>query len=723
MKKDLIELLRLHSDNYSLLNFILVCSWNLICFQVFNTPKPLSSHVVIQALKHLEKNSSAIAVKKVFKRYLDYKQFSDHRTSENLNASSTSCDDSDTRTEMCNNRVWTQKYKPCNKQEIIGNSSAVSTLFNWLKRWKIEAEKTIDISERKAKTSDSSDSDSDFEPHQQKSKKSANKVAYDEDDDDDYMCNTMLISGPHGIGKTSSVYALAEELGFKIFEVNVSSKRNGKQVMSHLQEVTQSKQVSNISKNTSDKSNSNIVSFFSKASGKTVSDIEKVQDISSPRLTVEATSLLLFEDIDLVFQEDEGFLNAVSNFMSNTKRPIILTTNDKNYSSLNKLKGDYEELEYLTPPTDVVAQHLQLIALAENMLIRCKDIETLVKYHSGDIRKCILSLQYGITSGGWNQEKAITCSEQSECDVKGSSGESLPKNKSSDMRFNTEVPSLFAPSSCLQTQFGLPFVNTTKELHIKGLMDLTDTLRLYLENHIDLIQSNGIRLINLPKCQIEADSSEKIGESKNITKSGDMPDSSHKCEKCLLNQLDYCNCNNSKKHNSCINQKFLNPLLSFFDNISACDSFLETARNSELEAIGQPVTAGLCTDEITDDISQFWRNDVDIAASIQCHNLFSANQYVKRCMNSVNSNESSFADCKIASFDENQIIVNNSFLEESNLEKNSLLVENEVKRSGSIPLTSYTNIRAKVLDYTPTIRSICRTESHRSEFSNKRSGR
>ena len=35
-------------------------------------------------------------------------------------------------------------------------------------------------------------------------------------DDDDRLCNTMLITGPHGVGKTTSVYAMAQELGYKV---------------------------------------------------------------------------------------------------------------------------------------------------------------------------------------------------------------------------------------------------------------------------------------------------------------------------------------------------------------------------------------------------------------------------------------------------------------------------------------------------------------------------
>lgn len=36
------------------------------------------------------------------------------------------------------------------------------------------------------------------------------------DDIQSDLCNTMFLSGPSGIGKTAAVYALAQELGFKV---------------------------------------------------------------------------------------------------------------------------------------------------------------------------------------------------------------------------------------------------------------------------------------------------------------------------------------------------------------------------------------------------------------------------------------------------------------------------------------------------------------------------
>lgn len=36
------------------------------------------------------------------------------------------------------------------------------------------------------------------------------------EDPEDMLCNTVLITGPTGVGKTAAVYACAQELGFKV---------------------------------------------------------------------------------------------------------------------------------------------------------------------------------------------------------------------------------------------------------------------------------------------------------------------------------------------------------------------------------------------------------------------------------------------------------------------------------------------------------------------------
>lgn len=42
-----------------------------------------------------------------------------------------------------------------------------------------------------------------------------------------------------------------------------------------------------------------------------------------------ATSLILFEEVDIIFEDDTGFLAAIKTFMTTTKRPVILTTSGR----------------------------------------------------------------------------------------------------------------------------------------------------------------------------------------------------------------------------------------------------------------------------------------------------------------------------------------------------------------------------------------------------------
>lgn len=48
--------------------------------------------------------------------------------------------------------------------------------------------------------------------------------------------------------------------------------------------------------------------------------------VSEDQSKKTATSLILFEEVDVIFDDDSGFLSAIKTFMTTTKRPVILTT-------------------------------------------------------------------------------------------------------------------------------------------------------------------------------------------------------------------------------------------------------------------------------------------------------------------------------------------------------------------------------------------------------------
>lgn len=99
--------------------------------------------------------------------------------------------DSSTPDQSNGNCAWTDKYRPTSTREIVGNEEAAETFRKWLAGWKIHPDKNDDSSGDEFYSSDCSYT----------SNISNNQVA--------------VLLGPHGSGKTATVYAIAEELGYR----------------------------------------------------------------------------------------------------------------------------------------------------------------------------------------------------------------------------------------------------------------------------------------------------------------------------------------------------------------------------------------------------------------------------------------------------------------------------------------------------------------------------
>ncbi|XP_039663011.1 ATPase family AAA domain-containing protein 5b isoform X2 [Perca fluviatilis] len=354
--------------------------------------------------------------------------------------------------------LWTDKYSPQHSSEVIGNPAAVNKLQSWLKKWKLRADcyerRKMEESKREENSSESWDC-GDFQGE-----------AGAEDHREEPLCNAMLITGPPGVGKTASVYACAQELGFKVFEVNCSSQRSGRHVLSQLKEATQSHLVEmpgkdplkpayfnnyNINsctpksetlpgktarpKNVPSTSKKRAAQKFGHSSRKgkvnpamvTLANYFKMKaktdllhlgglspsenpeseksgnpspgsDQTVPQDKKTATSLILFEEVDVIFDDDVGFLAAIKTFMTTTKRPVILTTNDPSFKE--RFNHSLEEIIFRTPSAVNVCSYLQLVGLAENVRLELDDVSSLHRLSRGDVRRCLLQLQLWVCSGG-----------------------------------------------------------------------------------------------------------------------------------------------------------------------------------------------------------------------------------------------------------------------------------------------------------------------------------
>lgn len=370
--------------------------------------------------------------------------------------------------------LWTDKYSPVHSTEVVGNRDAIEQLHSWLKKWKLRSD-VVERMKHKEMLNEQQSNDcwdcGDFVDEVGKG-----------DEKEEQLCNTVLLTGPPGVGKTASVYACAMELSFKVFEVNCSSQRSGQEVLAQLKEATQShlvetpgtdtlkpaffnssstvrrspkyntlpvktlkKTMGSTSKNRTGqkrcKKKENTITLTSYFKTKAKADFlyhsgrlcEKsakkcdpaVCAVRKPTLSkTMATSLILFEEIDVVSESDVGFLAAVKSFMKTTKRPVILTTTDPLFRE--RFSGDLDEIIFQTPSMADVCSFLQLVCLAENIQLDSDDVSTLFTVTRGDVRRCLLQLQFWANSGGsWPTGQGSHRSNEREFDYKSCSANML----------------------------------------------------------------------------------------------------------------------------------------------------------------------------------------------------------------------------------------------------------------------------------------------------------
>lgn len=164
--------------------------------------------------------------------------------------------------------------------------------------------------------------------------------------------NASLIYGPSGTGKTSSVYAIANELNYEIIEVNASDFRNAEQI---------NQKVGNAIKQQS---------LFAKG------------------------KVILVDEIDgLSGHEDRGGIQAITKLIEDSTYPIILTaTNpfENKFSSLRSKSNliEFKQLDYLS-----IFKILKRICGNEKIKYDEEVLKALSRRSGGDARAAINDLQ------------------------------------------------------------------------------------------------------------------------------------------------------------------------------------------------------------------------------------------------------------------------------------------------------------------------------------------
>ena len=164
--------------------------------------------------------------------------------------------------------------------------------------------------------------------------------------------NSALIYGPSGTGKTSSVYAIANELGYEIIEVNASEFRNAEQI--YLK----------------------------------VGNAIKQQSLFAKR------KVILVDEIDgLAGNNDRGGVQAIIKLIGGSTYPIILTATNPFENKFSSLRSksvliEFRQIDYLS-----LIKVLKRICEHEKIKHEEDALKALSRRAGGDARAAINDLQ------------------------------------------------------------------------------------------------------------------------------------------------------------------------------------------------------------------------------------------------------------------------------------------------------------------------------------------
>ncbi|RKU46917.1 hypothetical protein DL546_003320 [Coniochaeta pulveracea] len=382
----------------------------------------------------------------------------------------------------CENISWAQKYAPINADEVIQPGREAFYLRDWLQALVVQSVDTGAV----AGDVDKSGKGKEKVKKAKKRKKLDDFIvssdeegnAMDEVSDGEFDCtpsgkfgvlkktiiragdakrkrltNTVVISGPHGCGKTAAVYAVAKELDFEVFEINSSSRRSGKDVDDKIGDMLTQHHVSHqnarpkqkindkaegvevetcasedeVAKEVKSGKQKTMQSFFMKKTpavsvqpaqpaklGKPAKPAKPAKppsaaptDVTEPAITTskatalakpepskgQKQSLILLDEVDILYDEDKQFWQRVIELIVKSKRPFVMTCNDETLVPLHSLNL-HGIFRFSPPPADLAVDRLLLVAANEGHALRRGAVEALYESRHYDLRAATMDLNY-----------------------------------------------------------------------------------------------------------------------------------------------------------------------------------------------------------------------------------------------------------------------------------------------------------------------------------------
>uniref|UniRef100_A0A8B9VJ57 Replication factor C subunit 1 n=1 Tax=Anas zonorhyncha TaxID=75864 RepID=A0A8B9VJ57_9AVES len=231
--------------------------------------------------------------------------------------------------------LWVDKYKPTSLKAIIGQQgeqSCANKLLRWLRNWHKNTS----------------------EDGQAKASKLGGK-------DDGISSKAALLSGPPGVGKTTTAALVCKELGYSYVELNASDTRS----KNSLKEVV-----------AESLNNTSIKDFCSGTSS-----------------SVSGKHVLIMDEVDgMAGNEDRGGIQELIGLIKHTKIPIICMCNDRNHPKIRSLVHYCFDLRFQRPRLEQIKGAMMSIAFKEGLKIPPPAMHEIILAANQDIRQVLHNL-------------------------------------------------------------------------------------------------------------------------------------------------------------------------------------------------------------------------------------------------------------------------------------------------------------------------------------------